>query len=119
MNDKKSAAPKVIMGVATLVAAAAGAYFLYGKEGAKNRTKVKGWALKMKGEVLERLEQLQDVSEEVYTKVVDEVSAQYRKLQNVDTSELEATVKDMKRHWKNIKRDVLTPKTKAKKARAK
>ncbi len=65
----------------------------------------------MKGEVLERMEQLKDLSEETYDKVIDEVSLQYSKLQNVDTSELQALTKDLKRHWKNIKRDILTPKT--------
>lgn len=115
MNDTQKTGGKVLgLGVAALAAAAAGAYFLYGKDGAKNRKKIHGWTLKMKGEVLERMEQLKEVSEEVYAKVIDEVGDKYRKLQNVDMSELDATVKDLKRHWKNIKRDVLTPKKKVK-----
>ena len=35
--------------------AAAGAYFIYGKDAAKHRNKIKGWTLKMKGDLLSRL----------------------------------------------------------------
>ncbi len=105
------------LGVAALAAAAAGAYFLYGKDGAKNRKKIQAWSLKMKADVMEKIEKLNDLSEDSYNAVIDQVSRQYAKLKSIDTSELEALTRDLKRHWKNIKRDVLFPADKKKKQR--
>jgi len=83
--------------------AAAGTYFLYGAEKAKsNRKKVKSWMLKAKGEVLEQLEKMDIIDEKKYQAAVDKVAAKYRMLKNIDRKEVEETVADMKRHWKNM-----------------
>jgi hypothetical protein len=64
MAQKKENGVAVAMGLGALAALSAGAYFLYGtKEGAKKRVKIKGWMLKAKGEVLEKMEALKDVNE--------------------------------------------------------
>ncbi len=122
MKDKKESGSgkglAVGVGLATL-AAAAGAYFLYGtKDGAKKRKQMKGWMLKAKGEVVERMENLKELNEEVYQKVVDEVAEQYKKLPQVDPEELSALADDLRSHWKNIKKDLMggaKPKSKSKK----
>jgi len=67
-----------IIGAAAI--AAIGAYFLTGKHGAENRENVRGWMLKMKGEVLEKVEDLKNLTEADYYKIVDEAAARYRKL---------------------------------------
>ncbi len=103
-------------GLAAVAAFAAAGYFLYGKDGAKNRKKVRGWMLKAKGEVLEGVEKLKDVTEEQYAAIVDKVSAKYAGLKNIDPSELEAMVRELRGHWKNIKKSITpAPKKKAKK----
>ncbi len=108
-NNMKGGA--IIAGVAALAAAAAGAYFLYGtKEGAKRRKQIKGWTLKMKGEVLERLENLQDVSKETYDGIVDKVAQGYKGLKNVDPEEITALVADLKGHWNNIHKAIMAKK---------
>ncbi len=95
----------VAVGVGMLAALSAGAYFLYGsKEGAKRRTKIRGWALKAKGEVLEKMEMLKDISEEKYDEVIQSVAKKYRGIKSIDKQELDELVSDMKKHWKNIKR---------------
>src|SRR4051812_38556819 len=68
MADKKAAPTgAIIAGIAGLTAAAIGAYYLYGhKDSKKHRAKVKSWMLKAKGEVLEELEKVQDVTESAY-----------------------------------------------------
>jgi len=93
-------------GVAALAAFAAAGYFLYGKDGAKNRKKVKGWMLKAKGEVLEGVEKMKDVSEEQYAMIVDKVGAKYKAVKNIDPAEVEAMVKELHGHWKNIKKSI-------------
>ena len=104
-------AMKVGAGVAIAAAAIAGAYLLYGKDGAKNRKKVRSWGLKMKAEILEKMEQMPELSEAVYTKTIDEVSKHYKALKNIDPKELQQMVSEMKGHWASIKKQI-TPKAK-------
>jgi gas vesicle protein len=88
------------LGVATV--AALGAYFLYGKNGARNREKIAGWMLKLKGEVLEKVEEIKDLKEQEYYKIVDEVSARYAKLEKVGTEEVKHLATELKGAWKHI-----------------
>jgi len=60
--------------------------------------------LRAKGEVLEKLEMMKDVNEEAYHKVVDTVSDKYKKIKNIDPTELNAMRSDLKKHWGNIKK---------------
>ncbi len=107
---------KVVAGL-TMVAAAAGAYFLYGtNKGKKQTKKIKSWALKAKGEVLEKLENLKEVNQDTYNRVVDSVSSRYQKIKNVDPEELAAMGKELKSHWHNIARELSAGKTTLKKA---
>jgi hypothetical protein len=93
-------------GIAAL-AAAAGAVFLYGTDaGKKKRTQIKGWMLKLKGEVLEQLETMQDWSEAAYHTAVDTVAEKYKQVKNVDPVEWAAIVGTLKNQWKLIQRQV-------------
>ena len=96
------------------IAGLAGAYFLYGqgKESAKNRKKIKSWMIKAKGEALEKLEKMKEMDEEAYHKIMDGIAEKYGKVKDVDPAEVEALVKDLKKHWKSMVRD-LQPKKKA------
>lgn len=105
---KKTVAKKVGKDVAIVgmvAAAAAVGYFLYGPKGAKNRKKIKGWMLKMKGEVLEKVESLKEVNKEAYEKIVDQVGDKYKKLKDISDEEVEALSKKLKSHWSGIQKD--------------
>ncbi len=104
---------KVALGLAGLaVASLAGAYFLYGKNGAKNRKAIKAWTLRAKADILEKLEKAKEVSQETFHAVVDEISAKYgSKIKDIDPADIEKFAKDIKKHWKDIKSE-LTPKPK-------
>lgn len=96
----------VAVGIAGLAAAAvAGGYFFYGKDGAKHRKNIKAWSIKAKGEVLEKLEKAKDVSEVVFQQAVDAASAKYSKTKGVTPEELAAFTKNLKKHWKDIKKE--------------
>lgn len=98
---------KTVVGAGVgLAAFAAGAHFLYGKEGAKNREKVKGWTLKARGEILEKIETLREINEQKYHDVVDSVASRYKKLKKVDTKELNNLVKQAKGVWSKILKKV-------------
>lgn len=111
----------VVATLAGLTAAAVGAYYLYGHKNAeKNRAKVKGWMLKAKGEVLEELEKIQDVTEPVYMGAVETVLRKYHELKTIDANEIEEFMTEMKNHWhgiqKTVGKEVKKVKAKAKKA---
>jgi len=103
---KKGVSAKTIIGVGAGVAAlGAAAYILFGPNAKKNQKAIKGWAVKMKGEIIEKFEEAKELTEPVYNKIIDDAQARYSKFQNVDKKELELLVKDIKKHWKAIKRD--------------
>lgn len=107
MAQKKNGldASKVITGLVGLTAAAVGTYYLYGhKNAAKNRSKIKGWMLKAKGEVLEHLEEMGDISEPLYMSAVDSVLQKYNALKTIDPTELASFAHEMKDHWLGIKK---------------
>ena len=84
-------------------AAAAGAYYFYGKDGAKHRKDLKGWMVKAQGEVMEKIEGLTDLTENSYYQTVNDVMAKYKKLKTITPKELDALTKELKAHWKAIK----------------
>ncbi|MBP6925643.1 MAG: YtxH domain-containing protein [Candidatus Pacebacteria bacterium] len=104
---------------AGLVAMAAAGYMLFGPEGKSNRKKIKGWTLKAKGEILEALEKMSDVTQDKYESVVEKVSKKYAKVKDVTEDEIKKFEKEARKHWKDIASDLAgaAPKKKAKKAK--
>ena len=105
-NGKMTTGAKVGLGAASLAAlaaAAAGAFYFYGsKDAAKNRKKMRGWMIKARGEVVERMEKMKDMSEDNYNTVVGQVMDKYKKIKNIDPQEITELAADMRKHWKNI-----------------
>lgn len=100
-----SSAQKVGIGVGLTAAAvtAAGTYFLYGsKNAAKNRKKVKSWALKAKGEILEVLEKAEHITEEEYHALVDKVGDAYGKARKLSANEVKDFKREMRSNWNGI-----------------
>jgi hypothetical protein len=107
MKKKNNNNIAIGIGLATLAATTAGAYFLYGtKKGKVQRKAIKSWTLKMKGDVMDEVEKLKDVSEESYHKAIDKVSKKYNKMKNMDMVELAETADSLKSHWKDIKKEI-------------
>ena len=90
-------------GLGVAAVAALGAYFLYGKNGGSNRAKASGWMLKMKGEVLEKVEEFKEINKAEYQKIVDEVVAHYAKLGKVSEEELKHLAQELKDAWEHVK----------------
>ncbi len=112
-KQSKNVGEKVAIGVG-VVALSVAAYLLFGAEGKKNRKMIRGWQVKMKGEIIEKLEAVKEITEPVYHNVVDKVIEKYAKLKHVDQEELLAIVADVRKQWKNMMKDA-KPKTKSKK----
>ena len=108
-NNDGKIATGVGLGIGMLAALSAGAYYLYGtKEGAKRRLRIRGWMLKAKGEIIEKMESLKEVNEKNYNALVENVMKKYQGVKNIDPAEVKALVSDLKKHWKNIKRHIDT-----------
>ena len=89
-------------GIGLAALTAVGTYFMYGKRGAENRRKIAGWMLKMKGEVLEKVEELKEVNKEAYFKMVDETATRYYRLERVGASELKHLTEELKGAWVHL-----------------
>lgn len=108
------------VGLTAAAVAAAGTYFLYGSKGAsKNRKVVKSWALKAKAEVLEKLEQAKEMSQEEYEQVIDTVSGLYAQVKDASKADISGFKKEMKEYWNKIEKTAKPVKKAAKKAVAK
>ncbi len=106
-NTQNNVGEKVAVAVGMLAALSAGAYYLYGtKEGAKKRVKIRGWMLKAKGEVMDKMESMKEVNEDAYNMLVQTVMKKYEAVKNIDPKEVQELTSDLKKHWKNIKKHV-------------
>src|SRR3954469_6775461 len=100
-NEGSSAGTVVAVG-AGVVALAAASYFFFGPEGKKNRNNLKGWMVKMKGEVIEKMENAEEMTEAAYEKIVDAVAAKYAKAGKVSEAEIRLFAGLLKQQWKGI-----------------
>jgi hypothetical protein len=87
---------------ASLAGIAATAYFLFGPKGKKHRQHAKAWAIKMKGEVVEKLEKAREITEPIYREIIDIVAKEYKRSKMASQPEIEALANDLKKHWKSM-----------------
>jgi gas vesicle protein len=80
----------------------AAAFLLFGPEGKKHRKDLKSWMLKMKGEVMEKMEKAKDLSAETYKEIVNGVEAKYKAMKHVDGDMLAKEVADLKKNWRAV-----------------
>jgi hypothetical protein len=100
-HDESSTGTAVAVG-AGVIALAAASYFFFGPEGKKNRHNLKGWMVKMKGEVIEKMEDAKDMSEAAYEKIVDAVAVKYAKAGKISESEIRLFAGLLKQQWAGI-----------------
>ena len=101
----------VVSVAASVAALSAAGYLLFGPQGKKNRKVVKGWTLQAKGELLQRLENMSDVTSATYSDAVSEVMKKYAELKTITPDEIKKLSEEFHKSWKSIVRDA-TPKKK-------
>ena len=101
-KESNSKAVKAAVIGASLAGVAATAYFFFGPKGKKHREHAKSWAIKMKGDVIEKLEQAKEITEPIYHEIIDSVSKEYAKEKRATQDEISAMAIDLKKHWKSI-----------------
>lgn len=86
-----------------LVAATLGTHFLFNtKKGKQSLKHIKSWAFKMKAEVLEKLERAKEVNEEIYGKIVDELTEKYKKIKGMTVEEVQELAQELKTQWRKV-----------------
>ncbi|HBP01026.1 MAG: hypothetical protein UY41_C0002G0031 [Candidatus Moranbacteria bacterium GW2011_GWE1_49_15] len=98
----RTKAIKLAVAGASLAGLAATAYFFFGPKGKKHQRHAKAWAIKMKGEVVEKLEKAREITEPVYLAIIDTVSKEYKKSKKASQPEIDALAADLKKHWKSM-----------------
>jgi len=107
IKKKKGSVTKEVIGIGASVAAlSAAAYMLFGPEGKKNRKIINNWAVKMRGEIIEKFEEAKEITEPVYNQIVDSVKEKYSKTKDINPEDLEKVVKEIKSNWKALKKEI-------------
>jgi hypothetical protein len=124
MGNKTTSYKKISTIGASLAAVAAVSYFFFGPKGKRNQRQVKAWALKMKAEVIEKLEKTKELGEPTYQAIIDKVAEKYQKQMKSSPEEVKKLASDLKGYWQNlvnsqtkdkvVSAKVVTPKTKKK-----
>jgi hypothetical protein len=109
MNKKGMSAGGVVAIGAGVAALAAASYYFFGPEGKKNQKKMKGWMIKMKGEIIDKMEDAQDMTESAYHAIVDTVSSAYQKSSKVAATDVADYVAVLKKQWKGISGSLKKP----------
>jgi len=99
--NKSNAVKYAVIGT-SLAGLAATAYFFFGPKGKKHRQHAASWAIKMKGEVVEKLENAREITEPIYREIIDTVAKEYKKGKKASQPEIEALANDLKKHWKSM-----------------
>lgn len=84
------------------LAGLAAAYFFLTPKGKKKINDTKSWAIKMKGDVVEKLEEALEISEAVYNKIIDSVAAKYEKNSKASAEEVKELAENLKKQWSAI-----------------
>lgn len=103
---------------ASIAGLATTAYFFLGPKGKTHQRHTKAWAVKMKADVIEKLERAREISEPIYDDIINSVASKYEKSKNVDYKEIEEIARDLKKHWQVIsKKAKVAQKTATKRVR--
>jgi hypothetical protein len=111
MKNKTAGVATLAFLGASLAGIAATAYFFFGPKGKKNQKHVKAWAIKMKGDVIEKLEMARDITEPVYHEIIETVAKEYKKGKKAGQIEVDELAKDLKKHWKTISKSAKAAKS--------
>ena len=94
------------VGLGLTAAAAVAASLLFGKNGSKNRQKVKGWMSKSKSNVWDKVKVVRKLDKEDYAKLADDLMDRYKRVKKVSAPELKKLNTDLKKAWKVLSEEL-------------
>jgi hypothetical protein len=85
-----------------LASAAAGAVYLYGKNKKRAQKRLRGWVLKVKGEVMDKIASVETLTRSQYNDFVDTAIAEYADKKRIAKPEVEKLRSQLKSRWQDI-----------------
>ena len=101
-KQTESSTGKILALGASVAALGAATYYFFGPEGKKHQKNFKGWMIKMKADVIEKIENAEEVTEATYHKIVDAVADAYTKTGKVSKEEIALYAGVLKDQWRHI-----------------
>lgn len=92
--------------IGAAAAAAAGYYFYATKDAKKNRKLAAKWATDLKRDVVREAKKLQNVDRAKMLKIVDTAATAYETVRSVDKKDLTGAVKELKKNWQELAREL-------------
>ena len=89
-------------GVRMAALTAAGNYFIHGRHAGENRIRIRGWALQLKGELLQQMEKLNKINQQSYNALVDKIARRYGRVKRANAYELKHITTELKNAWSHI-----------------
>jgi hypothetical protein len=99
---------KTGLGVAA-VAAIAGAYYFFGKDGDKYRKSAQAWVNKAKKDMLAEIKKLKSLNEKMYHTVARKVLGKYAKFKQANPEVYALLAKELASYWPKIKKHLPKP----------
>jgi gas vesicle protein len=94
---------KALLGIGAGIAAIATAtYYFKGPHGKEHSKKMKGWMIKMKGEIIDRIEDAKDLTKEKYEDIIDTVASTSSATLKASKEEINDFADELKSHWDDI-----------------
>ncbi|MFH0819256.1 MAG: hypothetical protein V1898_04640 [Patescibacteria group bacterium] len=106
---KKKKQPKIAIGTTIgAIVAATGAvlFFTKTKAGEQTAKKIKEYATHLGKEISHKVTEIKDISQIKYEKIVDDIVDEYSKKKKIATTTTKAIKKDLKAHWKEVKKEL-------------
>lgn len=101
-------------------AAAAGYYFYASDHAKKHRQAASRWAKGLKSDVVREAKKLKKLDRRQIVRIVDEAALAYENMRGLDKKDLAAAVRELKRNWEYLEREIRAgsarTKTRAKKS---
>ncbi|MDD5083400.1 MAG: hypothetical protein PHT88_00485 [Candidatus Moranbacteria bacterium] len=108
-KQKGGVVGKIVALGASVAALGAATYYFFGPEGKKHQKNFKGWMIKMKADIIEKIESAEDVTEAIYHKIIDEVADAYVKAGKVSKEDVILYADILKKQWKQIVKSTKKP----------
>ena len=76
-----------------------GGYYLFGPNGQRNRMKTDRWIRRVRYEILQKMDALEDITEQQYHKIVDDVLSRYHSFKEISKEKMDRVSEDFRGKW--------------------
>lgn len=63
------------------------------------------WAREMREEIMHRVKETKDITQEKYNQIIDEISPRYEAMKNIGSRQINQLAEELRSHWENISQE--------------